>query len=315
MTEALSRPIAFAPAFPARGRTTVNGIALIDGIPVAETEMSRDPQAPVRFSNIAELLQSQQSNLQVHHCPLTDLRAGRCELSVGQVVIIDAETDNDLAILAKQALATYPLPVLAGSAGLAGAVATELFGPAARPSWPQEEDGPILAVLASASRKMEKQVEAAREAGLTIVPVVCTDFTWEEQLVPELAGAIARALAELKAKRDVVVFATGVLPEVPRAVDLVVEHLAHLAFVLAKRGAPAGLLLGGGSTAQAILTTLGAGAIEVDDEPLTGIAAGEVVGGHLTGRPVVLKPGAAGDDSAIITLLRYLRSRAAAKKL
>ncbi len=315
VADVLGRPMVLAPAFPARGRTTVGGITLVEGVPVAATEMGRDPQAPVRYSNIAELIQSQQPGLQVHHCSLEDLRAGRCDLSPEPIVIVDAETDNDLAMLAKQVLSTSPLPVLSGSAGFAAAVATQLFGPAELLSWPTEPGGPVLAVLASSSRKLGAQVEVVREAGVTVVPVICTEFTWEEQLVPELAGVIDRALAELKAGRDVVVFATGPLPEVPRAVDLVIEHLAHLAFVVAKRGGPAGLLLGGGSTAHAILTTLGAGAIEVDGEPLIGIAAGVLVGGHLAGRPVVLKPGAAGDDAAVIELLRYLRCRASVKNL
>ena len=314
----LARPIVLAPAFPVRGRTTLGGVSLIDGVPVAETEMASDPEAPVRHSALPELILSQQPELPVRHCPLEDLRAGRCEIAPGHdggpILIIDAETDTDLAIIAKLALSTSPLPVLAGSAGLAAAVAAQLLGPAERPAWPTQVGEPVLAVLASSSRRLGAQVEAARDAGATAIGIVCTSFSWEEELVPELAGAIDSALAEIKAGRDAVVFATGPLPGVARAVDLVVEHLAHLSFVVAKRGHPAGLLLGGGSTAHAILTTLGASAVDVDDEPLPGIAAGTVADGHFAGRPLVLKPGAAGGREAIVELLHYLRRRAAARE-
>src|SRR5262245_17358109 len=35
------------PAFPAAGRTTVGGMHLVDGVPLAETDAARDPLAPV----------------------------------------------------------------------------------------------------------------------------------------------------------------------------------------------------------------------------------------------------------------------------
>jgi hypothetical protein len=63
-----------------------------------------------------------------------------------------------------------------------------------------------------------------------------------------------------------------------------------------------------------VLAALGAEAIEVDDEPLPGVASGLVAGGLLSGRPIVLKPGAAGEERAVVELLDYLRRRAAARE-
>jgi uncharacterized protein YgbK (DUF1537 family) len=58
------------------------------------------------------------------------------------------------------------------------------------------------------------------------------------------------------------------------------------------------------------MVALGVRVVEVDNEPLPGIAAGIAVGGELDGRPVVLKPGAAGGESAVAELLHYLGRRA-----
>jgi len=130
--------------------------------------------------------------------------------------------------------------------------------------------------------------------------------------MPEVNEMIARTLALFAAGRHALVHAVGPLPDVPDPVGLVVEHLSHLAFVLARKGGPKGLLVGGGATALGALSAMKAEAVEVDDEPRPGIAAGLVVGGDFAGRPVVLKPGAAGEEQAVAQLFAYLGRRAAA---
>jgi len=308
-------PIVLAPAFPARGRTTLHGIALVEGVPVAETEMAQDPEAPVTHSKIADLLLAQEDDLRISHCRPDLLRSGGESLvrllADCDVLVVDAETDGDLEVIAAAVLNASPPPVLAGSAGLAGAVAKHLLGPAARPSWPAGRSGPVLAVLASSSERLARQVAAVSDDA-TVIALPCAKLTWDDDLVPELNEAIAQAVTELGAGRDAVVNAAGPLPDVPNPVGLVVEHLAHLAYVVVRRAGPKGLLVGGGATAQAVLATLDVRAINVDDEPLPGIAAGVAVGGELDGRPVVLKPGAAGGESAVAELVRYLGRRALA---
>ena len=48
--------ILFAPANPRVGRTVRDGVLLVRGTPVAETEFARDPMSPVRESAIRRLL-------------------------------------------------------------------------------------------------------------------------------------------------------------------------------------------------------------------------------------------------------------------
>jgi len=371
--EVASRPILLAPAFPARGRTTANGVVLIDGLPVSETEMARDLEAPILHSGIAEIIHSQRPDLQVGHLSLGDLPIAADHLSrrlqETPILIADAATDADLDLIAEAALALTPLPILAASAGLASAIARSLLGegpraacstflpepadpcatseqsagkaagtvpkpmpfvptgmPAVPPGVPavpfvppspvpsDEQRGPVLAVLASSSQILAKQVGLAEERGLETIPVPCEGFSRAAEPVPELSRAIARAVAALRAGRDAIVYATGPLPAVERPADLIVEHLSHLSFAITKQTIPAALLVGGGATAYGILATLGAVAIQVDAEPLPGIAAGVTLGGHLAGRPVVLKPGAAGDETALISLVLYLRRRAASEE-
>ena len=313
VVEATSGPVLFAPAFPARERTIIQGICLVCGTPVAETEMARDPEAPVTESDVLELLKSQREGLDVFTCPLSVVRAGRLAMRTSipdhGVLLIDAETDDDLDAVAEVALSLDPIPALAGSAGFAGALARHLWGPAVSPRWPAERFGPALAVLGSSSRVLATQVETAAKVGFATIPFPCQNLTREDQPLPELETAIESAMTELAAGRDAIVYAAGALPSVERPIELIVEHLAHLAYVVTRETRPNGLLVGGGSNALAVLETVGAEALEIDDEPLPGIAGGSVIGGHLAGIRVVLKPGAAGVETAVVQILGYLSHR------
>jgi uncharacterized protein YgbK (DUF1537 family) len=168
-------------------------------------------------------------------------------------------------------------------------------------------------VLGSSSQVLATQVETAAKVGFAAIPFPCQNLTREDQPLPELEVAIESAMADLAAGRDAIVYAAGSLPSVERPIELVVEHLAHLAYVVTREIRPNGLLVGGGSTALAALEALGAEALEIDDEPLPGIAGGSIIGGHLAGHAVVLKPGAAGAETAIVQILDYLSHRRTAK--
>jgi uncharacterized protein YgbK (DUF1537 family) len=164
--DTLGGPIVFAPAFPARGRTTVGATVLVDGVPVAETEMGRDPEAPVAHSNVVKLLQQQRRGLQVAACPLDVVRASavRRQFRPGTVVICDAETDDDLDLIAEAILAHSSVPTVAGCAGLAGALARRLLGERAPMAWPAQSAGPALGVRARAVASWNRPATRRRSA-------------------------------------------------------------------------------------------------------------------------------------------------------
>ncbi len=83
-TEALMDELAYevsfiAPAFPEMGRTTVNGIHLVHGIPVGQTEISRDPLTPVTESDLCTIIQGQ-CRYPVGHIPLKCLEGDEAAL-------------------------------------------------------------------------------------------------------------------------------------------------------------------------------------------------------------------------------------------
>jgi uncharacterized protein YgbK (DUF1537 family) len=108
------------PAFPATGRVVRDGVLLVDGVEVHRTAVGRDPVGPVTESRVPVLLGAA-------HTRLTgDDAEGDAALlrGLGPVVVVDAESDDDLARLADAVLALGPDAVPVGSAGLAAHLST-----------------------------------------------------------------------------------------------------------------------------------------------------------------------------------------------
>ncbi len=133
-----------APAFPGQGRTVVDGIVLVDGVPLAETAFVHDSLSPALRQPLAQAFESTGVDARVH----------------------DATTDADLdAIVAALPLGAAPL--LVGSAGLTAALARALPpGPTAAP---MAFDGRILYVVGSRAASSREQVVRLSGAGVRVV--------------------------------------------------------------------------------------------------------------------------------------------------
>ena len=86
-----------------------------------------------------------------------------------------------------------------------------------------------------------------------------------------------------------------------------VFQLAEFAATVIGRVKTAGLFLSGGDTAFAALERLQVQAVRLEREMAGGLVYGTLVGGRLSGRPVVTKAGAFGPPDALLNLYRRLR--------
>ncbi len=306
-----------APAFPLQGRTTVNDCHLIHGVPVAETEIGRDPRCPVRESRLSVLL-SAQSRMPVGHVDLACIEKGAAALTARVGTLLDQGCRH----IAFDAARTFHLDAVAGlirgcfqkilpvgSAGLAGSLsrmmARQFPGPAteSRPGinkW--------LFVCGSASRVLADQV--AKLACFTGWTHAAMDpsllATGDGLSCPErwVAGsADAGAAGSL-------ILSIRPIPEAgPAAVPAqVVRGLAHVAAALLAAVKPEGVFLCGGDTAAAFWHRIGADAIIIREEIPPGLMRGEFVGGPYSGLPVVTKAGAFGHADTLNQLVNSLKS-------
>ncbi len=158
---------AVAPAFPANGRITVGGWHLLHQVPIAESEIARDPKAPVQASVLPELL-SKQSRHQAGHVYLADVSLGPAAIrqSIGllltggsKVISFDATTETHLLAIAEAIAADTMSKVLwVGSAGLAEMIPA-VMGWSKQPveSAGGEVSGSVLVVAGSVSNVTNRQ--------------------------------------------------------------------------------------------------------------------------------------------------------------
>lgn len=148
-----------APAFPAAGRTTVDGEVRVDGVPVSETSFSRDPETPVRVSSLPGLFAAAGQPLKVARNAAEAIRL----LDSVDAVVVDASTEADLEelVLAASQLRNF---MWAGSTGLLRALALALALPGQQqpmPTWKgAQQPGVVVGSFNPRSRAQLRHAEA-----------------------------------------------------------------------------------------------------------------------------------------------------------
>ncbi len=266
--------IVFTPANPRVGRTVVDGVLRVHGVPVAETEFARDPLWPVRESAIAKLL--------------GDIAA--------RVHVIDATTENDLAAAVERVVATGKPWVAVGSGALAQPVAAR-FAPAhpARTSSARPiGDGPILMIGGSAHADNRAQADVlARARGVRQHEVNAAD----------LAPAVAAAIASLRERGS----AALVLPTARMDSALALRTITAAAAQVIERASVGRVFATGGETAYALCDALGVASLNFEKEIEAGLSLsrGEARRGPLL---LAVKPGGFGDAQTWVRAWTELRA-------
>jgi uncharacterized protein YgbK (DUF1537 family) len=324
------RGFLLSPAFPANGRTVIDRQVYLNGEPVHRTDVGKDPLTPVASSDLAEVLRAN-CRMEPAHIDLATLRRGLGEVSrlldlsakQGSIAVVaDAETDGDLAILADVGLLKEPQWLLAGSAGLATAIASRVAphtapsGVQDPPSWPVP--GPCLIVVGSQHKvASEAANHLARTYGVHLEPLTASRLLVRGTAMREIRRVAGVAARHLKAGKSMVVLldADGVIERlaeagsaISAARDTLVEGVGLLVSSIFERVRPGALVIVGGDTSLGVLSRLGAAGIILRAEPLPGVPAGVLDGGDQSGIPVVTKAGAFGDRETLARILRYLQA-------
>lgn len=141
MLASRSKHIHFIPAFPKMGRTTVNGVHYINGVPVAQSIFGKDPFEPVRYSDIKGIINSQ-SELPVHIMG-ADISQS-CESTEG-IIVYDSSCDQDIKNIAEKLKKKGEMHLIAGCAGLASILSQILQLGSERPQVPEIKPNMLIA--------------------------------------------------------------------------------------------------------------------------------------------------------------------------
>jgi uncharacterized protein YgbK (DUF1537 family) len=134
--------LVFAPAFPQAGRTTVGGIQLVNGVPVAESSYGQDPVHPARHSALIDLIPS----------------------GIKDFLLLDAATQEELD--AQIAAIDDPESILwLGSPGMAAALARRFVPATSTPKALDCISKDVLVVIGSANPRSHRQADLIRDLG------------------------------------------------------------------------------------------------------------------------------------------------------
>jgi len=308
-----------APALPAQGRSTVGGIHLVHGRPLAETEFANDPFAPVTSSSVVDVLAAQ-SRYPVGRSDMKDYgdarrldRALQKERARGcRLIVFDAAEQGHLDQVAAVAIRAGGGLLPVGSAGLAASMVGQLAAGAIEepPAIPVVER--LLLVCGTVSRITRKQLDALFER----YPGVRSELE-PEWLIHASPKDLGRRASDLLGSRDSRILALAIGPLPPQGPGITPEHaaaglvsLAGLASAIIRSGRVDGLFLAGGETADAFLRESGGEAIALEQELLPGLVLGRILGGVADGLPLVTKAGAFGQEQTLVALYERLSAGA-----
>jgi uncharacterized protein YgbK (DUF1537 family) len=271
-----------APALPTQGRTVRDGILHVSDL------------AGSWSAAIDELWRRQGGDLAATRIDaLAD--ALRDDMTSSPYMLCDAESDEDLARIAKILYASRARVLWIGSTGLAKQAAHCLVGnsDSARlpgtPDPPDADDRPVLCVLGSDHPVTQRQLE------LLLEERPCKQIAVEDCTSYDLDAACA-------GDRSLLLMVDMRKPEV-EPLRRLLERIPRDAF--------AGIFLSGGDTATLVCRAAQVRQIRLEGQLQPGVAVGQLRGGPLSGTRVVTKSGGFGTERCILESHDFLAAQGA----
>lgn len=326
--------VIIAPALPFNGRTTVNGVHYVYGSPLKNTELAKDPYAPVYESEIARIIHDQYA-APVGMIDIRAIRNGKesvlseIEKNIREkkrLMVADAIDDGDLRNIVKACAEYSGNLLLCGSAGLFKYIEGTKFlqnldGHRKMHLPRRKKSSPVLILSGSPARMSKIQIKKLEEVSSRAFILRCNISEYlkdEAQYRARCEEGIRQVMQKLREGYHVVVDASGESKEdilnqhqndrenLQQIRKKILQYLEEIAAAAAEGADLRGLVLFGGDTAVAVTSRLGAGGIEITREIEPYIPLGIMIGGDFTKVPVVTKSGGFGREDSLVSIIRKL---------
>ena len=262
----------FVPAYPEMGRTTRDGVQLMKGVPIHQTDFRLDPFEPVRESSVLRIIAAQSAV----PCALGEWNPNQKGIRVH-----DCATDEEMLSIATRLFQQNDLYCCAGCAGFAKAIAEVLpleVGAVSGEKPPEH----LLVVCGSVNPASTAQLSYAEQKGFRRFTL--DSSLWGEEL-PLGEQEIADLVKSSRQGHSLILDMKGdgeaklLHPNLQAA-----TCLAAAAFQLLKAGLNATVLATGGDTLSALLKYLNCERITVMGAVEEGIVLSgcETAWGHLS---------------------------------
>lgn len=307
--------VVFAPAFPKQGRTTINGIQLVEGVPVEQTYFGKDIRTPVKSSEVSSYFSDFKNKYS--HVTLRELRSEKFQTKNGQsrILSFDAETDDDLRNIVHKVNSSHQSGrvIWVGSAGLAEHVAyNSILG--------KQNGKPLIMGVGSVNELTRSQVKFfANTFNVRIIQVriksIIEDYDLEHRrILDEVSKAIDLSCdivittsLDLEQIREGEVTALGLGLNMLEFGSLLADRFGKVISSAVKRfkwNAFCGLFLTGGDIAVSTMKHLGISALEIRGEIEPGIPILKY--GNID---IVTKAGGFGQMDTLIRIASRLKKR------
>lgn len=309
--------------FPRNGRTTVNGIHYLNGVPVGETNFAHDPVTPLKFSRLSDLI-SQQSDRpcrMFNHEWLDkpeNIRRAHLEKLKNEAayVIFDVRNQADLKTIAN---------LIRDEKNICGAsaVCEELPG-----AWnqispaemyrPNKKKEGVLILAGSLTPQTTRQITEMEKAGVPAYVLNPAQLLVDGERADAVNAAVAYACGILSAGQDVLVYAArdtaavreksarlGVTDvDAGRSISMAFEAIARQVH---ETSGLTRCLVAGGETSDSVSRGLGVRTMRIFQEIEPGVpvmTARTVSGNELA---LVFKSGSFGSDAFLLNAAQILR--------
>lgn len=313
------------PAFPESGRITIGGFLLVEGVPLQDTDVAKDPVSPLKSSKVTEIIASQTTKTVVA-CGLNELLKGEISLQAciekkaeegARIIVVDAVTQEHIDTVAK-VITRIDRPVVAVDPG-------PLTASYAKAAMDQMDTGKkILVTVGSVTSTTGSQLNYfIKKWNVNPIYVKPENLaTYSDGWQKEIDKVVTKATNKIK--NESIILVTTYHPN-QQLLDLkalakienvseealakrITDGLAAISREIIKKseGAVGGCFLSGGDVTSSVCAVARAQGIKLIDEVLPLAAYGHFIGGYLHDIPVVTKGGMIGDKKALSDCVRYL---------
>jgi uncharacterized protein YgbK (DUF1537 family) len=303
---AQAEAIVIAPSLPNAGRSLEQGTLIINGEPLGASAIGQEQKR--RTSNAAEII-AETMQLPVTNLDLQTVRSEESQLArhlqtaVAQgfrLILVDAVTDNDLDAIAT-ALLEQPRWCGAGSAGLAAAISRQLpiSKTTASRGTCKKVNAPVLGVIGSQHPMARIQIDWLEKHHQAQIVRLESDSAQQMLHVKHVIEE------KLRQGQNLVLTAELGTPCDARKAHTMAHAMGEIVAALEPKFA--GLVLGGGDTAQGVLCALNVESAHVLAEVEPGMPALVLRGGLYPGMPVVTKAGSFGSPASLGAAFEFIQ--------
>lgn len=299
--------IIFMPALPDLNRTTVNGIHMLNNVPITETEIARDPKKPVTEDNLSKIL-SKRFNENINHISIDNIESNNLELRGGRIFSCDSLSNEHIKAVIKKAIESKKKVLWVGTA----AIVENLMEV-------EKRTKPSMAIIGSVSSVTRSQVKYAQEKGITLLKIPMYEIL-EGRDAEEY---VSKAIETLQGGKDLLLLSSSSYDEeeykktneVGYKMNMTIEEisvftqgvLGDISKEIISRVEVSGVFLTGGDTARGFFEKTGALGSTIVGEVMIGIPMMKLRGGEFEGLNIITKAGAFGNIDTIYYSMRKLK--------